>query len=149
MNGVTTVLLSPARVQWNWIFCEDAEYLRLDGKTLCTFTCDSFYREDRHNVGLSIDNIYIIMNYTRHEGESPFFIETKWKHAHGHSIGQVGVRSWRRRGEAFERVKMRRTSSKSDWWIAKCELNDWSIISTKWGSNALCLNIKESPRLKY
>jgi len=46
MNGVMTVPLSPAQPQWNWIFREDAEFLQLDGKTPCTFTCDSFYRED-------------------------------------------------------------------------------------------------------
>ena len=149
MNGVTTVLLSPMQSQWNWNVCEDADCLRLDGKTLCTFTCDSFYREDRYNMTLSINNSNIIVNYTIHEGENPSLLETKWKQAPQHLTWQIGVWSRRRRDEVFERVKTRRISSKSDWWIAKCELNVWSIISTKWGSNTLCLNIKESPRLKY
>ena len=34
MNGVTTVLLSPILIQRIWNFCEDAEYLQVDGKTL-------------------------------------------------------------------------------------------------------------------
>ena len=146
MNGETTAPLSPTQHQWNWILREDAEYLWLDGKTPCTFTCDSFYREDRYNIALSINNTNnIIVNYTIHEGETLPLWKLSESMRHVHLTWQIGVRSWRRQDEVFERVETRRIPNKSDRWIAKCELNVWSIISTKWGSNTLCLNIKESP----
>lgn len=43
MNKVTMVSLSLQASQWNWTSRADAAYLRVDGKTLCSFTVVSYH----------------------------------------------------------------------------------------------------------
>jgi len=43
INSVTMVSLSLQLAQWNWITRADAGYLRVDGKTLCSFTVVSYH----------------------------------------------------------------------------------------------------------
>nr|YP_007374885.1 hypothetical protein Pra_mt0306 [Phlebia radiata]CCF07374.1 hypothetical protein Pra_mt0306 [Phlebia radiata] len=43
INSRTMVSLSLQLAQWNWITRADAGFLRVDGKTLCSFTVVSYH----------------------------------------------------------------------------------------------------------